>query len=276
MEYRLISIGALSRHELWREAGAARTAHATTTLVESENRRILVDPGLPAQALRARLRERAGIEPDQITDVFLTNFRPSHRRGLDLFGQADWWIAEMEREAVGRMLVERFQLEDASSDPPSPPAGLDEAPSDGAGVSAATMNDRGDAEGGEASSRSGGHVGAGEVGADQDIRSLLRAEIAMLKRFKPAPDRLADRVDIFPLPGFTPGNCGLLLLEMNATILLAGDAVASREHLNAGRVLQGAYDLDTARESLREAAEIADAIIPAHDDMILNRTRRMM
>jgi len=85
MDYRVVSIGALSRHELWADSGPARTPHATTTLIRSGDKVILVDPGLPAKIITARLAERSGLEPGAITDVFLTNFRPAHRGGLEDF-----------------------------------------------------------------------------------------------------------------------------------------------------------------------------------------------
>ena len=90
MDYRIISIGALSRNELWTGEQPARTPHATTTLIRSEGQRILVDPALPPQILEARLGERAGLRLDQITDVFLTNFRPAHRGGLGGLDKAKW------------------------------------------------------------------------------------------------------------------------------------------------------------------------------------------
>lgn len=223
MNYRVISIGALSQHELRPDKGSPRTAHATTVLIESDGRRILVDPGLPAPAIGARLTERAGIEPSDITDVFLTNFRPSHRRGLPSFDHARWLIGEQERESIGRFLVERFQQEQ-----------------------------------------------------DEDVRQLLQADIAVMKRFEAAPDKLAPQVDLFPLPGFSPGTCGLLLTPQHASILIAGDAVATAEHLLQGKVLQGAFDIEQARESFVEAIEIADVIVPGHDNVILNPTKRRM
>ena len=44
----IISIGTLSRNRLWNETAAVRTPHATTTLIRTGSRHILVDPGLPA------------------------------------------------------------------------------------------------------------------------------------------------------------------------------------------------------------------------------------
>ena len=111
MDYRIISIGVLSRHELWPEPQEPRTPHATTTLVRSGERMILVDPGLPPQVITARLHERSGLKASDITHIFLTNFRPAHRWGLPAFPGATWWISEGEREAIGTGLIEAFKRE---------------------------------------------------------------------------------------------------------------------------------------------------------------------
>ncbi len=220
MDYRIISIGTLSHHELWPVEATARTAHATTTLIRSSGHTILVDPALPKQVLVARLAERAGIGPSEVTHVFLTNFRPAHRWGLPAFTDARWLISEMERETIGKHLVEQLQ-----------------------------------------------------ESQDRPTQDVLKQEIALLNRCEAAPDRLADQVDLFPLPGYTQGTCGLLLSQMNSTALIAGDAVATEEHLNQGRVLRGALDVAQARESLTEVVEIADVIVPGHDNVLLNPTR---
>ncbi len=226
MNYRIISIGTLSQNEFWGENTPVRTAHATTTLIRSGDRNILVDPGLPAQIITARLLERSGLKPADITDVFLTNFRPAHRWGIDAFDHAQWWISGMEREAIGARLVEQAQ--------------------------------------------------AAAGGGAADLEAALKQEITLLRRFKACPDRLAEQVDLFPLPGFTPGTCGLLLLKLNSTTLIAGDAVPTAEHLENGQVLRNGYDIEQSRESFSEAIEIADVIIPGHDNLLLNPTRRPM
>ncbi len=227
VEYRIISIGALSVHELWpRGGGAARTPHATTTLVRSEGRVILVDPGLPPQVVVARLEERAGLTPNDVTDVFLTNFRPAHRWALPAFEHARWLIGEAERETIGVRLIERLRRAEAGDD------------------------------------------------ADAETAETLRREVAVLQRCQAAPDRIAAHVDLFPLPGYTPGTCGLLLSHPSATTVIAGDAVATVEHLEQGRVLRGAYDANQAQQSLAEVIEIADVIVPGHDNVILNPVRR--
>lgn len=220
MDYRIVSIGALSSNEFWASPGE-HTPHATTTLIRSGKQVIVVDPGLPPQVITARLKERSGLDAAAVTHVFLTNFRPAHRRGLAAFEKAVWWIAEAEREAVGQYLVGQLRQE-----------------------------------------------------TDEGVREVLQTEIQVLKRCHAAPDSLAPHVDLFPLPGYTPGSCGLILAQHNSTTLIAGDAVATAEHLEHGQVLRGAFDLDKGRESFAEAIEIADIIIPGHDNMLLNPTRR--
>ena len=223
LDYRVISIGTLSNHPLWNEpAGASlRTPHATTTLVRSGGKALLVDPALPGPALAARLHERSGLRPAEVTDIFLTHFRPAHRGGLSLFEHARWWIPQPEREAVGHHLL--GQLDRAE---------------------------------------------------DEQTRQVLKQEVTLLRRCQPAPDKLLPGVDLFPLPGYTPGLCGILLSFPSATVLIASDAVATVEHLERGQVLEGSYDASQALESFREAVEIADWIIPGHDNIVPNMARR--
>ena len=225
MDLRVISIGTLAAHPLWGEKSQARTGHATTTLVHSGDRAILVDPGLPEQALLARLAERANLAPAAITDIFLTSFKPDVRRAIGAFPAAQWWIHEVERETVGVTLAKR--LKDLVHEPP-----------------------------------------------DDPVRRALEQDVAVLARCKPAPDRVAPHVDIFPLPGVTPGLCGLIIAEPRRTALICGDAVPTVEHLDQGKVLNGAVDVERAKQSFAEAVEIADVLVLGRDNLVINPTRR--
>jgi glyoxylase-like metal-dependent hydrolase (beta-lactamase superfamily II) len=100
----IISIGTLSRNRLWNETAIVRTAHATTTLIRAGKQNVLVDPGLPAAALGARLYERTGLKPEQIDTVFLTNSRPAHRGGVSLFAKAKVLIHEIEQQSARQQL----------------------------------------------------------------------------------------------------------------------------------------------------------------------------
>lgn len=222
--FRVISIGTMAHNPLWGERGEVRPAHATTTLLEAGDARILVDPSLPEQILVPRLFERSGLRPEAITHVFLTSFHPMRRRGLAAFDDAQWLVGELEREAIGAQLVGKFQ--------------------------------------------------EAEEAGDGELAKSLRAEVALLQRCKAAPDRLADGIDLFPLPGVTPGTCGLLLPMPAVTVLVAGDAVATQDHLAAGKVISPVFNLEQAQESFREAVEIADMVVCGRDNAVLNPARR--
>ncbi len=202
-----------------------RTGHATTSLIVAGDKRILVDPGLPEQALVARLAERASLTPSQITDVFLTSFRADTRRGIGAFAKANWWINELEREGVGIPLATR--LKETSQDP-----------------------------------------------EQQEIASVLQRDVAVLQRCKPAPEAMAERVTLFPLPGVTPGTCGLLLEDARFTVVLTGDAIPTIEHLERGQVPDDAVDLEKAQESFTDAVEVADMLVLGRDNLVVNPTKR--
>jgi glyoxylase-like metal-dependent hydrolase (beta-lactamase superfamily II) len=214
----IISIGTLSRNILWNEAEAVRTPHATTTLVRSGKRHILVDPGLPALALAARLYERTGLRPEQIDTVFLTNFRPAHRGGLSLFTRAKVYVHENEQQAFRERYEPMLQ----------------------------------------------------ELAEGDETRGALKRELSVLDSCHAAPDQLAPGVDLFPLFGYTAGTCGLLLALPTMTVMIAGDAVATQEHFLAGQVLPEPFDLEAAKQSLQEVYDIADLIVPGHDNLFLS------
>ncbi len=222
-EVRVISIGTLAANPLWEEKSPVRSGHATTTLIRSADRTILVDPGLPDRAVAARLFERAGIKPEAVTHVFLTCFRPDVFRGILAFDKAKWWISQEEREQVGVPLVAKLQEAAAAE--------------------------------------------------DAELKAALELDVGILRRCEPAPDELAPHVSLFPLHGVTPGLTGVLVAMpggAGATVLIAGDAVPTVEHLERGQVLSLAADVQQARESFGEAVEIADLIVPGRDNMVVN------
>ena len=105
--------------------------------------------------------------------------------------------------------------------------------------------------------------------ADEETVAMCRARLDSIERVQAAPDRIVDGVDLFPLPGVTAGTCGLLLSKPRATVLIAGDAIATAEHMEQGKVLPGCHDLEKAHDSFKEAIEIADVIIPGRDNILV-------
>lgn len=237
MDLRIISIGTLSAHPLWDERTPVRTGHATTTLVQSEGANIIIDPGLPAPALNARMSERTKLRPKDITHVFLTSFNPECRRGIELFDQAKWLLSERERESIGVPLAHSL-------------------------ARLAETRDLAESTG-------------EEFGEDQrGMLAVLQRDVAILARCEAAADSIAPGVDLFPLPGFSAGLCGVLVNEPTRTTLVCGDAVPTLEHLMQGKVLPTCADREQALESFQEAVEIADVLVLGRDNLTLSPNSR--
>lgn len=113
-----------------------------------------------------------------------------------------------------------------------------------------------------------------EEAGDDELAGMFQRDIATLQRCKPIPDNLAPGVDCFPLPGVTPGSIGVLVLQRDTTILIAGDCVATGDHLAQGKVLPTCVDLEAAQASFVEAVEIADQIVPGRDNLQIVPARR--
>ena len=110
-----------------------------------------------------------------------------------------------------------------------------------------------------------------EQAPTEDIdRKTVENELRLLETLRPADDKLVENVDLFPLAGYTPGTCGLLVSSALTSTLITGDAVPSLDHFLAGQVLPDSFDIAAAQESLREVYEIADAIVPGHDNLFVN------
>jgi glyoxylase-like metal-dependent hydrolase (beta-lactamase superfamily II) len=110
--------------------------------------------------------------------------------------------------------------------------------------------------------------------ADEDLVRTIGHEVAILQRCKAAPDSIAPAVDLFPLPGVSPGACGLILSLTGSTVLICGDAIPTIEHLEQGKVLPQCHDVEQAGASFREAIEVADLLVLGRDNVVLNPVRR--
>ncbi len=217
LSYRIISIGTLSHNRFWNENAQKRTAHATTTLIQDGDELILVDPSLPAKLLTHFLDERAGLAPDRITTVFLTSYRPVHRRSLPVFEKARWLMHEPEIQAVERHLEEM-------------------------------------------------EAHAADSGELEQVDRLVSDEKSLLERIQPAEEKITPHAHLFPLKGITPGSAGLLLAFSARTVMIVGDAVVTREYYEAGQVFEQVADVNEARKSFMDIMEVADEIVPGHDN----------
>jgi glyoxylase-like metal-dependent hydrolase (beta-lactamase superfamily II) len=104
--------------------------------------------------------------------------------------------------------------------------------------------------------------------ASEDAEGV-RADIEIIRRFRPAPERFGEQIHLYPLAGPSVGSAGLLLTPPANTIVIAGDAAVTAEHFRRGQVWRGCVDTAAAMAALRDLVEIADVIVPGHDNVML-------
>jgi glyoxylase-like metal-dependent hydrolase (beta-lactamase superfamily II) len=102
---------------------------------------------------------------------------------------------------------------------------------------------------------------------------VVEADLKLLERFKPAPESFGPQVSLYPLPGPSVGGAGLLLTPADRTIVIAGDAALTGEHVLRGQVWEGCYDTQAAMGSLQDMLELADVIVPGHDNILITPPR---
>jgi glyoxylase-like metal-dependent hydrolase (beta-lactamase superfamily II) len=93
----------------------------------------------------------------------------------------------------------------------------------------------------------------------------------LLARLAAAPEKFAPGVDLYPTFGHTPGHASVLAYTATQSTIIAGDAVLTRDHWEHGDLGEGPWDLAKARESFQDLAQIADLIVPGHDNLFVCR-----
>lgn len=102
---------------------------------------------------------------------------------------------------------------------------------------------------------------------EADDRHQLESDLKLLERFHPAPETFSSQVDLYPMAGASPGSAGLLLTDATSTIVIAGDAAITGEHLRRGQVWEGCFDAEAALRSLEDLLELADMVVCGHDNL---------
>jgi len=91
--FTIVNIGCLSMNKFWGETERVRQASATCTLLQSGDRRLLVDPSPHPDELAISLFNTTGLRPEAIDRIYVTHHHGDHRYGLGLFAHAKWLMA---------------------------------------------------------------------------------------------------------------------------------------------------------------------------------------
>jgi glyoxylase-like metal-dependent hydrolase (beta-lactamase superfamily II) len=94
--WKIITIGYLQHNDYWEEQSIQHEQICTSTLIETETRRILVDPGMAPGSFSTFLNQRTGLKPAHIDTIFLTHFHKNHWNGIELFPKSSWMMGKDE------------------------------------------------------------------------------------------------------------------------------------------------------------------------------------
>ncbi len=93
----------------------------------------------------------------------------------------------------------------------------------------------------------------------------------IFERFIPAEGNLPAGVDLLPTPGHTLSHHSLAFESAWGVVVVAGDAVMTREFFAAGEGFHNSADSTQAGLTIRRIKLMADVVVPGHGNFLLNR-----
>src|SRR6476660_4705960 len=89
------------------------------------------------------------------------------------------------------------------------------------------------------------------------------------KQIEPAPNILFDAVEVVPTPGHTRGHHSLRFQCDGKWIVVAGDAVPTRDFWRDRRSFYNAVNPEQGARTMDAIAKMADIMVPGHDNYFL-------
>jgi glyoxylase-like metal-dependent hydrolase (beta-lactamase superfamily II) len=109
--------------------------------------------------------------------------------------------------------------------------------------------------------------------AADGVAAAINASAKYSRRVEPVADRLLDALDVVRAPGHTADHHGLRFDCDGLSIVIAGDAVMTRDFWRDGAGFFNSVDPELAARTIERLTEIADIIVPGHDNYILTQRR---
>jgi glyoxylase-like metal-dependent hydrolase (beta-lactamase superfamily II) len=101
------------------------------------------------------------------------------------------------------------------------------------------------------------------------VAEILNKSAKLSRRFENAPDRLFDAVEVIATPGHTSSHHSLRFDCDGLSVVIAGDAVATRDFFRERRGYFNAVDFALSARTMDKLASMSDIIVPGHDNYFL-------
>lgn len=105
--------------------------------------------------------------------------------------------------------------------------------------------------------------------AAEGVARAINAEGGYDRPVEAASAILYDCVAVVPTPGHTPGHSSLAFECDAYSVLVAGDAVMTKDFWRERRPYFNAVDAELAAATMNQIATIAEVVVPGHDNYLL-------
>lgn len=89
------------------------------------------------------------------------------------------------------------------------------------------------------------------------------------KQVEAAGNSIYDAIDVIAIPGHTPGTSGLRFDYRGLSVFVVGDAVATKDFWDEGRMYFKALDIEESLRSYKKIASLANVVVPGHDNYFI-------
>ena len=105
--------------------------------------------------------------------------------------------------------------------------------------------------------------------ASAGVADVLNASAKLPRKLEGIAGRLFDAVDVVPTPGHTPAHHSIRFDCDGLSVVVAGDAVATRDFFRDRRPYFNAIDVQQSVRTMDDLARAGDVIVPGHDNYFL-------
>ncbi len=106
--------------------------------------------------------------------------------------------------------------------------------------------------------------------AGPEVAAAINKSGKYEKKIEPAGKILLKEIDVIPMFGHTPDSYGLRFHHNGYSVVVAGDAVATKDYWDGGQMYYNVNDMEESTKTLAMIRSLADIIVPGHDNYFLN------
>jgi glyoxylase-like metal-dependent hydrolase (beta-lactamase superfamily II) len=106
--------------------------------------------------------------------------------------------------------------------------------------------------------------------ASPAVAEKLNRDGKLPARVEGVSGRLLDAADVLATPGHTPGHNSLRFDCDGLSVVVAGDAIATRDFFRERSPYYNAVDVEQSKRTMDAIADAADLIVPGHDNYFLS------